>query len=241
MRPARRSLAVDVVDATVRKRRWILPPVARALPWPALRFSAVSPTVPLPLPLPLPLSSVRLALDLRCPRCPKGCRRIFRTRRRWRRIDFFGFLHSGMHRRSDGRRGALRRSRRRCHRAHFRVNHAGFDGAHCTRWLHGNALVCRGVSSHPADGGADRTSGLVFRNRLGQDQFRTQAKGSGQPHTAIDNGDGHRVVAVVSFTANVKDQLGRRQIFAIDQNQVEALRIEHLGRGDSVQRPLAGH
>jgi hypothetical protein len=32
-------------------------------------------------------------------------------------------------------------------------------------------------------------------------------------------------VAVVSAAANVKDQLGRRQIFAIDQNQVEALRL----------------
>jgi len=49
---------------------------------------------------------------------------------------------------------------------------------------------------------------LIFRDRLGQNQFCAQAKSSWQSGAAIDNGDRDWVVAVFSAAANVKDQLG---------------------------------
>jgi hypothetical protein len=82
---------------------------------------------------------------------------------------------------------------------------------------------------------------LIFRHRLSQNQFRAQAKSSWQSGAAIDNGDWDRVVAVFSAAANVKDQLGCRQILAIDQYQVERLRIEFLSSGYAVQGTLASY
>jgi hypothetical protein len=107
--------------------------------------------------------------------------------------------------------------------------------------LRAGALICRNSFSHTADCGADRAPGLVFRDWLGQNQLCAQAKSRGETGAAIDNRDGDRVVAVFSPAANVKNQLGGRQIFAIDQHQVEALRIELLGSRHSVQGALAGY
>ena len=78
----------------------------------------------------------------------------------------------------------------------------------------GSAGVGGDILSHAVDGGADSASGLLLRDRLGQNQFGAQAKSSGKSGAAIHDGDGDGVVAAVSAAANIKDQLGRRQIFA---------------------------
>ena len=77
--------------------------------------------------------------------------------------------------------------------------------------------VCRSIFSHAADGGADGAARLIFGDRLGENQFGSQAKGGGQAGAAIDNRDGHGIMAVVSATANVKDQFGGGKILAIDE------------------------
>ena len=105
----------------------------------------------------------------------------------------------------------------------------------------GNTLVCLTFFSHATDGIADGISSLVFRDRLSENEFGAEPKCGGQTGTAIDNRDRNGVDAVFSAAADVKDELGGGKIFAIDQNQVEALRIELLGGGDSVQGTLARH
>jgi hypothetical protein len=102
-------------------------------------------------------------------------------------------------------------------------------------------VACRNIFSHPAYSGADRGPGLVLGDGLGQNQLCAQTKSSGQAGAAIDNGDGHRVIAIFSATAHIKDQLSGGQVFAIDQNQVETLRVQFLSSGDTVEGPLASY
>ena len=73
------------------------------------------------------------------------------------------------------------------------------SGDHCCVIVHvrgkcGNALVWLDVFSHTADSRANGASSLVFGDRLGQNQFRTQTKRGGQTGAAIDNCDGDGVV-----------------------------------------------
>jgi hypothetical protein len=99
----------------------------------------------------------------------------------------------------------------------------------------------RNFFSHSAHGGPDGAPGLVFCDRLGENQFRSQAKGGGQSGAAIDNSDGDGIMSVIPTAANVKDELGCRQILAIDQHQIEVGRIEFMGSGDSIQWALASY
>ena len=155
-----------------------------------------------------------------------------------------GACSSGWNKARDGVRKVRQlRGSGCCLRPFFRLDCARDRRAGRSRALgrRGKLLVCRDIFSQTADRGADGASRLILRDRLGQNQFRAQAKSGGQTGAAIDNGDRHRIVAAFSASANVKNQFGCRQIFAIDQHQIEAVRIKFLGSGRSVQGTLASY
>jgi hypothetical protein len=82
---------------------------------------------------------------------------------------------------------------------------------------------------------------LIFGNGLGQYQFCAQTKRGRKTRPAVDDGDWNRIVSVFPASANIKNQLCGRQIFAVDQNQIETLRIKFLGCGNPIQRALASY
>ena len=114
-------------------------------------------------------------------------------------------------------------------------------GRRCILVNRRNALGLQGVFSlHSAEGGANRNAGLIFGNRLGENQLSAQTESRGQAGAAIDNRDRNRTAAALAITAHIENELGGGKVFAIDEHEIEAIGIQLLrGRG-AIERALAG-
>ncbi len=114
-------------------------------------------------------------------------------------------------------------------------------GRHCLLGNRRSALRLPGIFSlHSADSGTNRNACLIFRDRLGQNQLRPQAKSGGQTGAAIDNGYRNRTAGALAIAAYIEDKLGRSQVLAIDQHEIEAIGIQLLRGGGAIERALTG-